>query len=66
VGVSHPGPEHGRSTSQPHLDGRRHDLAVASGVDEIVLSLYAKGLTTGEITAHFTEIYGASVSKGGR
>ena len=34
-----------------------------TGVDEIVLSLYAKGLTTGEISAHFTEIYGASVSK---
>jgi putative transposase len=32
-------------------------------VDEIVLSLYAKGLTTGEISAHFAEIYGASVSK---
>ncbi|NJC74332.1 IS256 family transposase [Planosporangium thailandense] len=34
-----------------------------SGVDEVVLSLYAKGLTTGEIAAHFAEIYGASVSK---
>jgi transposase-like protein len=34
-----------------------------SEVDEIVLSLYAKGLTTGEISAHFAEIYGASVSK---
>jgi transposase-like protein len=34
-----------------------------TGVDEIVLSLYAKGLTTGEISAHFAEIYGASVSK---
>jgi transposase-like protein len=33
------------------------------GVDEIVLSLYAKGLTTGEISAHFAEIYGASISK---
>jgi transposase-like protein len=33
------------------------------GVDEMVLSLYAKGLTTGEISAHFAEIYGASVSK---
>ncbi len=32
-------------------------------VDETVLSLYAKGLTTGEISAHFAEIYGASVSK---
>ena len=34
-----------------------------NGVDEIVLSLYAKGLTTGEISAHFAEIYGAPVSK---
>src|SRR3954449_8127346 len=32
-------------------------------VDKIVLSLYSKGLTTGEISAHFTEIYGASISK---
>lgn len=32
-------------------------------VDEVVLSLYAKGLTTGEISAHFHQIYGASVSK---
>src|SRR5437016_13060787 len=34
-----------------------------TGVDQMVLSLYAKGLTTGEISAHFAEIYGASVSK---
>jgi transposase-like protein len=34
-----------------------------TGVDEMVLSLYAKSLTTGEISAHFAEIYGASVSK---
>src|SRR5919112_224313 len=32
-------------------------------VDEIVLSPYARGLTTGEISAHFEQIYGASVSK---
>lgn len=32
-------------------------------VDEIVLSLYAKGLTTGEIASHFADIYGTSVSK---
>ncbi|HZJ06319.1 MAG TPA: IS256 family transposase, partial [Nocardioidaceae bacterium] len=32
-------------------------------VDEIVLSLYARGLTTGEIAAHFEQIYGVSVSK---
>ena len=34
-----------------------------SDVDQVVLSLYAKGLTTGEISAHFAEVYGASVSK---
>ena len=34
-----------------------------SQVDEVVLSLYAKGLTTGEISAHFADVYGASVSK---
>ena len=34
-----------------------------TGVDEIVLSLYAKGQTTGEISAHLAEIYGAAVSK---
>jgi transposase-like protein len=32
-------------------------------VDTIVLSLYSRGLTTGEISAHFAEVYGASVSK---
>ncbi|MCB5283334.1 MULTISPECIES: IS256 family transposase [unclassified Arthrobacter] len=34
-----------------------------TGVDEIVLSLSAKGLTTGEIAAHFGEVFGATVSK---
>ena len=34
-----------------------------NGVDEIVLSLYANGLTTGEISAHFAQLYGLSVSK---
>jgi putative transposase len=33
------------------------------GVDGIVLSLSARGLTTGEIAAHFAEVYGARVSK---
>ncbi|MBA8824032.1 transposase-like protein [Saccharopolyspora lacisalsi] len=28
-----------------------------------MLSLHSKGMTTGEISAHFSEIYGASVSK---
>ena len=33
------------------------------GIDEIVLSLTARGLTTGEVAAHFDDVYGASVSK---
>lgn len=33
------------------------------GIDEIVLSLTARGLTTGEVAAHFAEVYGATVSK---
>lgn len=34
-----------------------------TGVDQMVLSPTARGLTTGEISAHFAEVYGASVSK---
>ncbi|WP_445023423.1 IS256 family transposase [Streptomyces sp. SAS_276] len=34
-----------------------------TGVDEMVLSLSAKGLTHGEISSHLAEVYGASVSK---
>jgi transposase-like protein len=34
-----------------------------TGVDEMVLSLSAKGLTHGEISAHLVEVYGAEVSK---
>jgi putative transposase len=34
-----------------------------SGVEDMVLSLSAKGLTTGEISAHLAEVYGAQVSK---
>jgi putative transposase len=34
-----------------------------SGVDELVISLSAKGLTTGEVQAHLAEVYGANVSR---
>jgi putative transposase len=34
-----------------------------AGVDELVISLSAKGLTTGEIAAHLAEVYGAQVSR---
>jgi putative transposase len=49
------------STFDPqNVNKRRRRL---TGVDEIVLSLSAKGLTTGEIAAHFAEVFGARVSK---
>src|SRR5215469_14589906 len=32
------------------------------GVDDLVISLVAKGLTTGEVQAHLAEVYGAQVS----
>jgi transposase-like protein len=54
-------PRDRESTFAPQIVAKRQRRL--SGVDEIVLSLYAKGLTTGEISAHFAEIYGASVSK---
>jgi transposase-like protein len=34
-----------------------------SGVDDLVISLVAKGLTTGEVQAHLAEVYGAQVSR---
>jgi putative transposase len=34
-----------------------------SGVEDMVISLSAKGLTTGEIAAHLAEVYGAEVSR---
>ncbi len=41
-------------TFEPQIVKKRHRRL--SGVDEVVLSLYAKGLTIGEISAHFAEI----------
>jgi transposase-like protein len=32
-------------------------------IEEIVLSLTARALTTGEVAAHFADVYGVSVSK---
>ena len=54
-------PRDRESTFEPQIVKKRQRRL--NDVDEIVLSLYAKGLTTGEISAHFADIYGASVSK---
>ena len=59
VGIDVPRDRDG--TFEPQIVRKRQRRL--GGVDEIVLSLYAKGLATGEISAHFAEIYGASVSK---
>jgi len=54
-------PRDRESTFEPQIVKKRQRRL--TDVDEIVLSLYAKGMTTGEISAHFADIYGASVSK---
>ena len=48
-------------TFSPVVVGKRQ--VRLGGIDEIVLSLTARGLTTGEISAHFAEAYGSSLSK---
>ncbi|TQS04162.1 IS256 family transposase [Microbispora hainanensis] len=49
------------ATFEPKIVAKRQRRL--SGVDEMVISLAAKGLTTGEISAHLAEVYGAEVSK---
>ncbi|MET8213416.1 IS256 family transposase [Streptomyces sp. NPDC005373] len=48
-------------TFEPQLVKKRQRRL--GGVDEMVLSLSAKGLTHGEISAHLAEVYGTEVSK---
>ena len=43
---------------------RRSGSDACDGVDQIVLSLTARGLTTGEVAAHFAEVYGAIGQQG--
>ena len=49
------------STFEPKIVAKRQRRL--TGVDEMVISLSAKGLTHGEIAAHLAEVYGAEVSK---
>jgi putative transposase len=49
------------STFAPKLVRKRQRRL--AGVDDLVISLVAKGLTTGEVQAHLAEIYGAEVSR---
>lgn len=54
-------PREREATFEPQIVKKRQ--RGGPGFDEVVLSLCAKGLTTGEISARFAEIYGASVSR---
>jgi len=49
------------ATFEPKIVAKRQRRL--SGVDELVISLSAKGLTTGEVQAHLAEVYGADVSR---
>ena len=54
-------PRDRNGTFEPQLVKKRQRRL--SDMDAMVLSLFAKGLRTGEIAAHFAEVYGTSVSK---
>jgi transposase-like protein len=49
------------SSFEPKIVAKRQRRLI--GVEDMVISLSAKGLTHGEIAAHLQEIYGAEVSK---
>jgi putative transposase len=49
------------SSFEPKIVAKRQRRL--TGVDDMVISLSAKGLTHGEIAAHLAEVYGAAVSK---
>jgi putative transposase len=49
------------SSFEPKIVAKRQRRL--SGVDDLVISLSARGLTHGEISAHLAEVYGAEVSK---
>ena len=54
-------PRDAAGTFEPQIVRKRQRRL--SGVDDMVLSLSAKGLTHGEISAYLAEVYGAEVSK---
>jgi transposase-like protein len=54
-------PRDRNSSFEPGLVRKRQRRL--TGVDDMVCSLVAKGLTTGEVSAHLAEIYGAQVSR---
>ena len=49
------------SSFEPKIVAKRQRRL--TGVDDVVISLSAKGLTHGEIAAHLAEVYDAEVSR---
>ena len=41
---------------------KKHQTTLSGDIEEKILSMYAKGMTTGDIEAHIREIYGLEVS----
>ena len=54
-------PRDRNGTFEPKIVGKRQRRM--TGVDDLVISLVAKGLTNGEVSAHMAEVYGANVPK---
>lgn len=59
IALDVPRDRHGTFEPQTVRKGQRR----LNGVDEMVISLTAKGLTTGEVEAHLAEVYGTTVSR---
>ncbi len=41
---------------------KKHQNTITQDMEEKIISMYAKGMTTGDIESHFNELYGMSVS----
>ena len=41
---------------------RKNQTSISQDIEEKILSMYAKGITTGDIEAHICDIYGVEVS----
>ena len=41
---------------------KKHQTSISQDIEEKILSMYAKGMTTSDIEAHIREIYGLEVS----
>ena len=54
-------PRDRNGTFEPKIVGKRQRRM--TGVEDMIISLVAKGLTNGEVSAHMAEVYGANVPK---